>query len=75
MPVRVTVTSLLPDWWGADEAYADGGAKLVEDLVKEDIFAFFEDADIIVDQFSDFVLPKPTYEEVKAIEEEPSDKR
>jgi len=43
MPVRVTLTKVLPDWWGADEAWEDGGAEFVKLLVQEDMLAFIED--------------------------------
>lgn len=42
--IRVTLTLDMPDWWGADESWADGGAGQVKELVKEDVQAFAEDA-------------------------------
>ena len=41
--IRVTYSVDLPEWWGADECYEDGGEKAVIELVHEDISAFLED--------------------------------
>jgi PDDEXK-like domain of unknown function (DUF3799) len=43
MAVRVTISAILPDWWGADEAWEDGGEKCVRELIDEDQYAFLND--------------------------------
>ena len=40
--VRVTYTVDLPEWWGAEECYEDGGEFAVIELIHEDIVAFLE---------------------------------
>lgn len=40
--IRVTYTVDLPEWWGADECYEDGGKSSVIELMYEDIGAFLE---------------------------------
>lgn len=40
--IRVIYTVDLPDIWGADECYEDGGEKAVIELVHEDIAEFLE---------------------------------
>jgi hypothetical protein len=39
------VTKVLEDWWGADEAWKDGGGYAVRELIMEDVEAFLKDAD------------------------------
>lgn len=48
MPIRVIIESTLPDWWGADEAFATGGNEMIKELVLEDLSAFVEDAKWII---------------------------
>lgn len=42
--IRVVITVDLEDWWGADEAYSEGGPKLVRELCEEDMPAVLEHA-------------------------------
>lgn len=43
--IKVTLTLELSDLWGAEDAYADGGSAAVLEVIKEDIGAFFEEAE------------------------------
>jgi hypothetical protein len=42
--IRVTLTVDMPEWWGAETAFAEGGEAAVKELCQEDIFALVEDA-------------------------------
>jgi hypothetical protein len=44
MPIKVTIIKTLEDWWGAEEALADGGTEAVLELMREDIYAVVEGA-------------------------------
>lgn len=44
MSILVTLSLLLPDWWGADDAWKNGGYDEVKELLWEDITSFAEDA-------------------------------
>lgn len=44
MPVRVTLSLVLPEWWGADEFWEDGGAPAVQAAVYDDLSAFADEA-------------------------------
>ena len=46
MSVRVTLTAVLPDWWGADAAWDECGPEQVRALLNEDWHAFVEDAGV-----------------------------
>lgn len=48
MSIRVVIESTLPDWWGADDAFEDGGTDTVKELILEDLSAFVEDAKWII---------------------------
>lgn len=48
--VQVKLTLTLPDWWGADYAFASGGAKAVRELIEEDLRAFADDASWEIEQ-------------------------
>ena len=52
MSVTVTLSATLPDWWGADEAFADGGEAAIKEMIEEDLFAFAEDAVWVIKQSS-----------------------
>lgn len=55
--IRLTITLDMPDWWGADEAFADAGANFIKELIQEDLSAFWEDAEncgmIVVQKLED----------------------
>jgi hypothetical protein len=40
MAIKVTISAVLPDWWGADEAWENNGAERVYELIKECPIAF-----------------------------------
>ena len=43
--VRITLKiAPLPDWWGADQAWDEGGKRSVRELVMEDLVALIDDA-------------------------------
>jgi hypothetical protein len=42
--ICVTLTIDMPEWWGAETAFAVGGEAGVKELCQEDIFALVEDA-------------------------------
>jgi hypothetical protein len=44
MPIKIIITKTLEDWWGADEALADGGETALLELLHEDILALIENA-------------------------------
>lgn len=43
MSIRVTLTLILPEFWGADDAWECGGPAAVKDLIYEDVLAFIDD--------------------------------
>jgi hypothetical protein len=51
MPVKVTLELMLPEWWGADFAFDDGGPEGVKELILEDLSAFAEDAKWDIQQY------------------------
>lgn len=51
--VRVTYTIDLPEWWGADECYRDGGHVAVVDLIQEDTVAFLDGGTWTVEMVSE----------------------
>ena len=42
--IRITLTIDLSDFWGADDAWSDGGEGAVRELCMEDIGALIEEA-------------------------------
>lgn len=48
MAIRVTLTGILDDFWGADEAFAAGGITAVRELLEEDLPAMMENLTIKV---------------------------
>jgi len=43
MSIKVTVSLVLPHWWGADDAFAERGEDAIKELILEDIGAFMLD--------------------------------
>ena len=41
--IRLTITLDMPDYWGADDAFDDGGIDCLRELISEDVGAFWED--------------------------------
>jgi len=58
MPIRVTLSCILSDIWGADEAYAAGGAMAVRELINEDLSAFVEECGVKVEKIPADVAPQ-----------------
>ena len=44
MAIKVTLTSVLPDWWGAEYSWKSHGPEGVKELILEDVQAFVEEA-------------------------------
>ncbi len=42
--IRIVIRKDLEEWWGADDALADGGEQGVIELCKEDVSALLEGA-------------------------------
>lgn len=42
--IRVTLTLDMPEFWGADDTYAQGRGEAVRNLVMEDVEAFAQQA-------------------------------
>lgn len=56
MAVRVTLTCVLPEIWGADEAWDNGGPEAVKELLWKDIAAFAEDAEWTMEKTTAYTL-------------------
>ncbi len=54
MPIKVTLEGVLDDYWGADEAFKDGGKAAIRDLLEEDLMAMWENLALKVE-----VVPDP----------------
>jgi hypothetical protein len=53
MAIRVTLTGVLDEFWGADQCFADGGQGAVRELIEEDLPALMENLTLKVEQVSD----------------------
>lgn len=48
--IRVTLTGILDDFWGADECFADGGQGAIRELLEEDLAAMMENLTLTVEK-------------------------
>lgn len=46
--IRVLLKIDMPEWWGAEDAFADGGDTAVKELAMEDVQAFIEGAEWVI---------------------------
>lgn len=53
MAVRVTLTGILDDFWGADETFDSGGQASVRELLEEDLSAMMENLSLKVEKIED----------------------
>ena len=53
MAIRVTLTGILDEFWGADECFEAGGQGAVRDLVEEDLSALMENLTMTVEKVED----------------------
>lgn len=50
MAIRVTLTGILADFWGADECFEDGGQGAIRELLQEDLSAMMEELTLKVEK-------------------------
>lgn len=53
MAIRITLTGILDDFWGADECYEAGGQSAVRELVEEDLSALMENLSFKIEKVED----------------------